>query len=186
MIKLLCFWAILTAAVFVQPSFGSDVSSDVSNREIALPAEYRAFTKLREINQLQMQFSGIVLQRSSNQAVRQFASQVYSQYSYNDRELTQLSQALNMPLINYPMNDGEWTSMKGEYEKLLQLSILSGRQLDSQFVSLQVDYHRSSLSSIESYMNSSTNEYAKQYLTRSRDTMNRYYEQAQKLQTSYK
>ncbi len=147
-----------------------------------IPSEFRAFAELSAIYQTQMQYALLVLERSSNQTVRQYAYNVYRQYYYANYELTYMASSMGMPLVNFPTTTEELEGLWSQAQKFIQLSILSGRQLDERYIALQVESHRGALNTIESHLASTTNEYAKRYLEQAKETVGQYYEEAQKLQ----
>jgi len=156
-----------------------------SDQQSLFPPEYRALVELNGIYQTQLQYSQLVLQRSTNRAVRQYAYNVYLQYYYSNQELNYLARTMGIPLVSIPTTGEELEGIWGQLQKYLQLSVLSGRQLDEKFISLQVETHRGALNAIETHLSSTTNEFAKQYLMRAKDTVTRHYEAAQKLQASF-
>lgn len=156
-----------------------------SDQQSLFPPEYRALVELSGIYQTQLQYSQLVLQRSTNRAVRQYAYNVYRQYYYSNQELNTLARGMGIPLVSIPTTGEDLQGIWGQMQKYLQLSILTGRQLDERFIALQVETHRGALNSLETHLASTTNEYAKRYLSRAKDTVSRYYEEAQKLQAGF-
>ena len=154
-----------------------ETSTDTGDRTKAVlnDAEKNFLTKAEEVDIRQRNLGRVMLEKSQNKDVKDYAQMLVDDHSKNLRDVVDL---MNQKGMAQPKDLPEV-----KHEAVDKLNAMSGPELDREFVKMMLDDHQKDVSEFRNEANTAQDKDVKDYATRTVSMLEKHLQKAQELQS---
>ncbi len=163
---------IAAAAIFSLTSSATSSFAGSKGGEFTHAEEFAQ--ELKSSGNFEIVSSGLALEHSDNDQIKQFAHKMIDDHQAADKKLTETLKQADLPEPDYAMTE-EFT------EKVQQLEALQGARFDRQYVQDQIQGHKDAIELLEGYQQRGDSQALKDFAATLLPTIKEHYELAQSL-----